>query len=458
MTSKWKDAELNGDGTIDQDRRTMLKTSAGLVATAALGEPASAQGVDAAAENRRAKGLEALSAVGGADFSRTLDPLSADLSRILIEDAYGNVMARPGLSQKTRELINVAVITVLGTARPALRFHIAGMLETGWNPREVVETLIHSVVYGGFPFAQDAMLLARDVFAARGVAVDTASGRPEGDDWVLGVQQLLKTGKDDVGALVRRAVDGSGPSPDLDRLTVEFAHGEIWNRPGLAVKDRELATLAMVVAIGNLDSTVRFHVEACLRTGWTRAEITELLIQLPVYIGWPKALTAVEPALAAFAEAEKPGGLAEPSKASEGLAEERTQAETDEARFDRGVAAMGDISRASGHAVVEAFRHIAPDLGRYILEFSYGDVFSRPGLDLKSRELAAVAALAARGTAADEIPLKVHVQGALNTGATRQEVTEAILHMLPYAGFSRVQAAMASASQVFHATEAEEGP
>ncbi|KOF17679.1 hypothetical protein AC244_16760 [Ensifer adhaerens] len=92
---------------------------------------------------------------------------------------------------------------------------------------------------------------------------------------------------------------------------------------------------------------------------------------------------------------------------------------------------------------------VAVDLGRYILKFSYGDVFSTPGLDIKSRELASVAALTARGTMAHEMPLKVHVQGALNTGATRQEVSEAILHMLPYAGFSRVQSAMALAGEVF---------
>ncbi|ACP22895.1 carboxymuconolactone decarboxylase-like conserved hypothetical protein (plasmid) [Sinorhizobium fredii NGR234] len=427
----------------------MLKTSIGLAAAAALGNPVAAQTTDAPGDDRRTRGLEALRAVGGGDFSQTLDPLSPDLSRILVEDAYGDVMARPGLSQKTRELVSVAAITVLGTARPALRFHIGGMLETGWSPREIVETLLHSVVYGGFPFAQDAILLAREVFAERGVTVGTGTGRPEGDDWTLGVQQLLKTGGDDAGAFALRVIEGSGPSPDLDRLTIEFAHGEIWNRPGLSLKDRELATLAMVIAIGNLDSTVRFHVEACLRTGWTRAEITELLIQMTVYIGWPKALTAVEPTLAVFAEVERSGGFAAPSSAGEAIATQRAQAETDDVRFNRGVEAMSQISRASGEAVVNAFRDIAPELGRYILEFSYGDVFSRPGLDLKSRELAAVAALAARGTMADETPLKVHVEGALNTGATREEVTEAILHMLPYAGFSRVQSAIALASEVF---------
>lgn len=448
MIKTWKGARPDGDRTTDRGRRTMIQTTMGLMTAAALGNSAAAQSSEEPGADRRARGLEALRVVGGGDVSRNLDPLSPDLSTLLVEHAYGDVMARPGLPLKTRELINVAVITALGTARPALRFHIAGMLETGWSPREVVETMLHSVVYGGFPFALDAMLLARDVFAERGVTVGTGTERPDGDDWVLGVEQLLKTGGDDAGAFVRRVIEGSGPSPDLDRLTVEFAHGEIWNRPGLALKDRELATLAMVIAVGNLDSTVRFHVEACLRTGWTRAEITELLIQMPVYIGWPQALTAVAPALDVFAEVEA-GGLAAPSLTGEAIAMQRSQSEPDDARFNRGVSAMAATSQVSGEGVVDAFRDIAPDLGRYIVEFAYGEVFSRPGLDLKSRELATVAALTARGTAADGTPLKVHVEAALNTGATKQEVTEAILHMLPYAGFSRVQAAMTVATQVF---------
>jgi hypothetical protein len=48
------------------------------------------------------------------------------------------------------------------------------------------------------------------------------------------------------------------------------------------------------------------------------------------------------------------------------------------------------ISKSSGEAVVKSFEDIAPDLGRYILEFSYGDIFSRPNLDLKTRELVTV--------------------------------------------------------------------
>ena len=431
-------------------RRDALTAS---IAIAALQEPAMAQTATVRQrDDRYARGLAALRAVGGEGYdatARSLDPLTPDFSSILVAGAYGDVVARPELSLKARELISVASIMTLGTARPALKFHVNGMLNTGWSPKEVVETAIHSLIYAGFPFAQDAMLVIRDVFRERGIAVDTSQGRPVCDDWKLGVRQLLATGGDAAAAIARATVESDDAAAELALLTVTFAHGEIWNRPGLSPKDRAFATLAMAIAAGNQDDTVRFHVESCLRTGWTRAEIVELLIQMTVYVGWPQALTAVAPAMAAFAAAEKPGGLQRAGGGAASLADHGPTVETDEVRLQRGVTAMGRISRSSGEAVVNSFRDVAPDLGRYILEFAYGAVFARDGLDLKSRELATVAALTARGTAADETPLKVHVAGALNTGASEREITEAILHMVPYAGFPKAQAAMALAAEVF---------
>ena len=67
-----------------------------------------------------------------------------------------------------------------------------------------------------------------------------------------------------------------------------------------------------------------------------------------------------------------------------------------------------------------ALRDIAPDLGRYIIEFAFGDLYSRPGLDLRSREIATVAALTVMGNAAPQ--LKVHIHAALNAVAVAREV------------------------------------
>ena len=106
---------------------------------------------------------------------------------------------------------------------------------------------------------------------------------------------------------------------------------------------------------------------------------------------------------------------------------------TSEDRRARGLRALGEITGASGESVVESLRDIAPDLADWIVDFSYGDVMSRPGLDRRSRQLATIAALTALGHCAPQ--LKVHIRGALNVGCTRQEIIEVILQMTVYAGF-----------------------
>jgi 4-carboxymuconolactone decarboxylase len=123
------------------------------------------------------------------------------------------------------------------------------------------------------------------------------------------------------------------------------------------------------------------------------------------------------------------------------------QAPMPDDRYQRGLAQLEAVSGPHGAAVVESLNDIAPDLGRYIVEFAYGDVFARPGLDVKTRELATVAGLTAMGTAAPQ--LKVHMQAALRVGATRQELIETVMQMIPYAGFPAALNAVAVAREVF---------
>lgn len=102
-------------------------------------------------------------------------------------------------------------------------------------------------------------------------------------------------------------------------------------------------------------------------------------------------------------------------------------------RFKRGWEKLREIDGEAGERVIESLKSIAPDLGRYTIEFPFGDIYSRPGLDLKSREIATVAALTAMGNAVPQ--LKVHIHGALNVGCTPHEVIEIIIQMAVYAGF-----------------------
>jgi len=118
-----------------------------------------------------------------------------------------------------------------------------------------------------------------------------------------------------------------------------------------------------------------------------------------------------------------------------------------EDRYNRGLKNLEKIHPEAGKALMEHLKDIAPDLGRYVVEFPYGDIYGREGLDLKSREIATVAALTALGDTEPE--LKDHIKGALNVGCTKQEIIEIIIQMAVYAGFPRAINGINAAKDVF---------
>ena len=116
-------------------------------------------------------------------------------------------------------------------------------------------------------------------------------------------------------------------------------------------------------------------------------------------------------------------------------------------RRELGELTLSRITGGTGTSVVESLKDIAPDLAEWIIAFSYGDVMSRPGLDLRSRQFATVAALTAMGTAMPQ--LRVHLHGALNVGCKPSELVEVIRQMAVYSGFPSVINALNVAREVF---------
>jgi 4-carboxymuconolactone decarboxylase len=97
--------------------------------------------------------------------------------------------------------------------------------------------------------------------------------------------------------------------------------------------------------------------------------------------------------------------------------------------------------------VIERLQDVAPDLGRYVVEFAYGDIYMRPGLDLRQRQLVTISALTALGGAEPQI--EVHVNAGLNVGLSAREIVEAMIHCIPYTGFPRALNAIFVAQRVF---------
>lgn len=116
-------------------------------------------------------------------------------------------------------------------------------------------------------------------------------------------------------------------------------------------------------------------------------------------------------------------------------------------RFITGQEMLQKVDGKGGDAVVESLQDIAPDFAQYLIEFPFGDIYSRPGLDLRSREIATVAALTALGNAAPQ--LKVHIGAALHVGLTQDEIVEVIMQMAVYAGFPAALNGLFAAKEVF---------
>jgi len=116
-------------------------------------------------------------------------------------------------------------------------------------------------------------------------------------------------------------------------------------------------------------------------------------------------------------------------------------------RRQRGLEIFERLYGEAGAKTLRSLEETAPDLARYVVEFAFGDIFARPGLDLKARELATVAALTAMGNSPAQ--LRAHMHGALNAGCTRQEIIEIVLQMVLYAGFPAAINGVQAAKEVF---------
>ena len=116
-------------------------------------------------------------------------------------------------------------------------------------------------------------------------------------------------------------------------------------------------------------------------------------------------------------------------------------------RFEKGLNKLAEVDGNAGEQVIAALDDIAPDLGKYIVEFAFGDIYCRENLDLKEREMITLSSLLTLGGC--EAQLDVHINGALNVGITPEKIIEIFMQCIPYTGFPRVLNAVGVAKKVF---------
>ena len=213
-----------------------------------------------------------------------------------------------------------------------------------------------------------------------------------------------------------------GTAPDFADILNHFIFGDLFFHGSLNDKQHELITL-VVLATNHTLTQLRVHVGAALNVGLTPVEIKEAIYQCAPYIGFPKTLDALDQANEVFTE--KNIGLP---------LESQKQAEENE-RFEKGlgiqVAIFGDMIRQRQQNAPENQKHIQ----EYLSAFCFGEIYSRSGLDIKTRELLTLCIISALGGC--ESQLRSHVQGNLNVGNDKELMIEAITQCMPYMGFPR---------------------
>lgn len=117
-------------------------------------------------------------------------------------------------------------------------------------------------------------------------------------------------------------------------------------------------------------------------------------------------------------------------------------------RFENGLKMLQEIDGEGGEQVIASLEDISKDLGNMIVEFAFGDIYTRKGLDLQEREMITLASLLTQG--ACEAQLRVHIQGALHVGISPDKIIEIFLQCIPYTGFPRVLNGVFLAKEIFH--------
>ena len=226
----------------------------------------------------------------------------------------------------------------------------------------------------------------------------------------------------------------------LGSFALHTGAGEIWSRPGLSRRDRSLVVISFLTALGR-DLELRAHVSGGLNHGLTPEEIDEIMVQISAYAGMPYALAGASVASKVFGEREGGEERAKaPAPAEQKEAEKRR---ADGLEVLSTLLGQPDLdAQGTEAAIIEQ----QGDMGDLVMDYAFGDIWSRPQLSRRDRSLVVISVLTALSAAHE---LRIHLHGALNHGVTQSEIEEVMITMVLYGGFPRAIDGMLSARKVF---------
>ena len=242
-----------------------------------------------------------------------------------------------------------------------------------------------------------------------------------------------------------RIFQGSVPraydlAPDMYRITTESLYGSIWSRPGLDIKMRAIATLT-ASAVRLVVPQVRNHVRNALNVGLTPEEIVEIFMMVAFYAGLPASYNGLAVAYEVFED-----------QRIRFKAPENYDTTLDvETLYERGIAKHKElIPDVFGYHPTEPTQE-EQDLDVLMQEYLWGAVWTRPGLDMKSRIICALSALVVVGQY--DLSTRRNIEGALRYGISRTEIMELGIHLVFYAGVLQARSFMRIANTVFRSPD-----
>ena len=222
-------------------------------------------------------------------------------------------------------------------------------------------------------------------------------------------------------------------APGFTALMSEVVYGAVWSRPGLALPDRMICTLAALAVVPRA-AALRRHAGAALAIGLTPEAIREVMIQIGIYAGFAASEDALEIVNAALANRGVPTPGPCPRDDELDVLTARGRELLEALHGDRGYQGYA----APDNPVTSAFYPMA-------IQYGYGEIWFRPGLERRQRALCAIAAFTALRL---DGQVKRFGRSALNVGVTRTEVIEAVIQTAPYSGFAPALNALAALSEV----------
>jgi len=221
----------------------------------------------------------------------------------------------------------------------------------------------------------------------------------------------------------------------LGALGIDHALGDIWSRPQLGRRDRSFVSVTALTCLG-AENELRTHIGGALNHGASADEIEELFLHVSAYAGYPRSFDAMRVALAIFAERDD---VTSPRQRDD-IAEM-----DDDARHAAGLDALGELTGLAPEAIPAAVEPLG-EVGRFVVDYLFGQLWSRPQLAPRDRSLITLAALVTLGKVAE---LEVHVPGALRNGLDREQIEEVILQLTLYAGYPAAIEATRTTRRIF---------